>query len=142
MERLPFFVYGTLRPGQGNHRLFEGRISAEYDGARAPGFVLYANGLPYVRASGDVADEVIGTLVIPEPETYPQLLRRLDALEGVRPNGAGLYNRKVCLAHYLTQPEGDWQETRAWIYEGGSTYFTYAEHLRVPSGDWLRTRAA
>src|SRR5438270_797160 len=80
MTNHPFFVYGTLRPGQGNHaRLLAGRTTAEVP-ATLPGNVLYGPALPYVTA-GEEAPGVVGALVfVAQGSLVDTALRHLSAL--------------------------------------------------------------
>ena len=80
---LPFFVYGTLRPGETNHALFlSGRTLAE-EPARLTGAVLY-DGPGYPYALEVPGGSLHGDLVTVTPEYYPGTLRALDALEEYR----------------------------------------------------------
>lgn len=76
---LPFFVYGTLLPGEPNHDLFlRDRAIAEQP-ALLPGALLYEGpGYPYaIEGHGTVR----GTLVTAAPAVYAELLVLLDRLE-------------------------------------------------------------
>ncbi|MFF3202189.1 gamma-glutamylcyclotransferase family protein [Streptomyces sp. NPDC002962] len=77
---LPFFVYGTLRPGEVNHDLLlRGRTLRE-EPARLAGAVLYQGpGYPY--AVEQPGGTVTGELVTPLPGAYARLLAELDRLE-------------------------------------------------------------
>ncbi|MCF4138213.1 gamma-glutamylcyclotransferase [Streptomyces sp. Tue 6430] len=91
--RLPFFVYGTLRPGEPNHALLlRGRSLVETP-ARLPGAVLY-DGPGYPYAVADPAGTVTGELVVPAPQAYGPLLAELDRLEEYRAGDpSSLYER-------------------------------------------------
>ncbi|MEU9288053.1 gamma-glutamylcyclotransferase family protein [Streptomyces sp. NPDC048275] len=108
---LPFFVYGTLRPGERNHALFLcGRTASEEPG-RLAGAVLYDGpGYPYaVEESGGV---VRGELVTALPEVYGELLGALDRLEEYVPGDPrNLYER---VAREVTREDGT--AVRAWVY--------------------------
>ncbi|GEB58616.1 gamma-glutamylcyclotransferase family protein [Streptomyces gardneri] len=122
---LPFFVYGTLRPGAYNHdRLLLGRTAAEEE-ARLPGALLYDGpGYPYaVPGAGTVA----GTLVTAAPEAYGELLGALDRMEG----DAG-YERAAVEAVRLR----DGGSVRAWTYLAAPET---ALGPLIPTGDWFRT---
>ncbi|WP_328970549.1 gamma-glutamylcyclotransferase family protein [Streptomyces sp. NBC_00239] len=135
---LPFFVYGTLRPGEVNHDLFlRGRTAAEVP-ARLPDAVLYDGpGYPYAvqRAGG----EVVGELVTPAPGRHPELLAELDRLEEYYGPGLvrNLYERvvrRVLLA--------DGGAVEAWVYLAAPSL---ARRLTttatpIPTGNWLHPR--
>ncbi|MFJ5560273.1 gamma-glutamylcyclotransferase family protein [Streptomyces sp. NPDC093250] len=109
---LPFFVYGTLRPGERNHDLFlRGRTLSEEPG-RLPGATLYEGpGYPY--AVEEPGGTVSGELVTALPEAYPGLLAELDRLEGYVPGGPrNLYERVV--REVLREADGT--AVRAWVY--------------------------
>ncbi|WP_172386882.1 gamma-glutamylcyclotransferase family protein [Streptomyces sp. MNP-20] len=110
-ERLPFFVYGTLRPGERNHAFLAGRVLTRAP-ALLPDAVLYAGpGYPYaVRAPG--AGPVHGDLVTARPETYGRLLADLDHLEEYVPGDP----RSLYLREALAVVREDGTTARAWVY--------------------------
>ncbi|MFE2010696.1 divalent cation tolerance protein CutA [Streptomyces sp. NPDC059491] len=79
-DELPFFVYGTLRPGAYNHdRFLAGRIGSEAD-AVLHGAVLHDGpGYPYVVPAE--RGQVVGTLLTPAQGAYGELFGLLDRLE-------------------------------------------------------------
>ncbi|GAB2985325.1 gamma-glutamylcyclotransferase [Streptomyces pseudoechinosporeus] len=133
MSRLPFFVYGTLRPGEPNHDLFLlGRTVSEVSG-RLPGAVLYEGpGYPYaVEEAGGV---VCGELITPLPERYGQLLLALDRLEDYAPGDPGNLYERVARDVAL----GDGTSVQAWVYVAAPAV---AARLRargklIEGGDW------
>lgn len=146
---LPFFVYGTLRPGEPNHDLFlRGRTVAE-EPARMRGMALYDGpGYPYaVESLGDGdgdgdgvgvgrggAGEVSGEIVAARPETYAELLRTLDELEEYAPGDpANLYER---VERPATLADGT--VVRAWVYVAAPTVAAglRARGKLIESGDW------
>jgi gamma-glutamylcyclotransferase (GGCT)/AIG2-like uncharacterized protein YtfP len=140
MSQLPFFVYGTLRQGQGNHRL----VASALDGvreARLPRHRLYAAGIPYVAESRDRGCAVAGELLLIRPGEYEAARERLDRLEGYRPPACQLYVRAACRVEFRDQPGGPWHECDAWVYRGGAD-FDYRDDLLVPGGDWAAARRA
>ncbi|WP_406329758.1 gamma-glutamylcyclotransferase family protein [Streptomyces sp. NBC_00203] len=132
--RLPFFVYGTLRPGEHNHDLFlRGRTESEEPG-RMRGIVLYDGpGYPYaVEEPGGV---VSGELVTALPEAYEELLAALDELEEYAPGDPrNLYERVV---REVTSADGT-TVVRAWVYVAAPTVAAWlrARGKLVESGDW------
>jgi gamma-glutamylcyclotransferase (GGCT)/AIG2-like uncharacterized protein YtfP len=134
---LPFFVYGTLRPGEHNHDLFlRGRTASEEPG-RLRGAVLYDGpGYPYaVEEAGGV---VHGELVTALPAAYEELLGALDRLEEYVPGGRrNLYERVV-----RDVVRADGAVVRAWVYVAAPAV---AARLRargdlVVGGDWRGRR--
>jgi gamma-glutamylcyclotransferase (GGCT)/AIG2-like uncharacterized protein YtfP len=133
---LPFFVYGTLRPGEVNHDLFlRGRTAAE-EPARLPGAVLYEGpGYPYaVERPGSALS---GELITPAPGAYGELLAALDLLEEYRGPGrpGNVYDRVVRTA---VRPDGS--RARAWVYLAAAplAHRLAASGTEIPGGDWLR----
>lgn len=125
----PYFVYGTLRPGEGNDKLWlMAGATCHHDGeAYALGYQMYASGIPYAVPTGDGHDKVWGAIIKPSPTVSEQLELRmvLDALEGHPEH----YTR---VEAYVSTPEGP---MNAWIYSMSN----YAPHGdRVPSGDFKR----
>jgi gamma-glutamylcyclotransferase (GGCT)/AIG2-like uncharacterized protein YtfP len=121
MNALPFFVYGTLRPGEYNHdRFLRGRTAAEEPALLAGALLYDGPGYPYlVRGAGQVAGELISSA----PGRYEELLAVLDLLE----DG---YEREVC--EVVRTRDG--ASVRAWVYVA-----TRAVRLGEPiaGGDWL-----
>ncbi|MFJ8163326.1 gamma-glutamylcyclotransferase family protein [Streptomyces sp. NPDC096136] len=133
---LPFFVYGTLRPGEVNHDLFlRGRTAAE-EPARLPGAVLYEGpGYPYaVERAGSV---IAGELVTPAADAYGELLDALDLLEEYAgPDRPGnVYDR---VARDAVRPDGS--RVRAWVYLAAAPLARRLARsgTEIPGGDWLR----
>ncbi|MBR8641543.1 gamma-glutamylcyclotransferase [Streptomyces tuirus] len=135
---LPFFVYGTLRPGEVNHDLFlRGRTRSEEPG-RLTGAVLYEGpGYPYaVEEPGGCV--VSGELVTALPDTYAELLAELDRLEEYVPGDPrSLYER----VERKVVRDADGAVVRAWVYVAAPAV---AARLRargrpIAGGDW-RTR--
>jgi gamma-glutamylcyclotransferase (GGCT)/AIG2-like uncharacterized protein YtfP len=132
---LPFFVYGTLLPGEANHDLFlRGRTQAETPG-RLDGAVLYDGpGYPYaVEERGGV---VYGSLVTALPQEYEELLVALDRLEDYAPGDPrNLYER---VEREVIRDGEDTAAVRAWVYVAAPAV---AARLRargklIESGDW------
>ncbi|MFF3610644.1 gamma-glutamylcyclotransferase family protein [Streptomyces sp. NPDC002580] len=131
---LPFFVYGTLRPGEHNHDLFlRGRTRSEEPG-RMRGLVLYEGpGYPY--AVEEPGGAVRGELVTARPEVYEELLASLDALEEYVPGDPrNLYERVVREA---VRADGG-PAVRAWVYVAAPAVAARlrADGRPIEDGDW------
>ncbi len=133
---LPYFVYGTLRPGWGNSVLWQGMAEGLHDGqAVVYGYGLAVNGLPYAVAWP--GERIVGALIVPNEDECDRiaLRRQLDALEGYPRH----YDR--CKVH-VTLP--GWEENvEAFIYT--PTQWSPTPNFE-PTGDWNvaceRTRLA
>ncbi|MDI3390250.1 gamma-glutamylcyclotransferase [Streptomyces sp. B-S-A8] len=134
MPPLPFFVYGTLRPGECNHaRHLRGRVEAETP-ALLPDAVLHEGpGYPYVVEEPG-AGPVHGELVTARPESYAALLADLDRLEDYRPGDP--YNDYERVARDVRLPDGTTH--RAWVYVAAPAVRArlLARARVIPSGDW------
>jgi gamma-glutamylcyclotransferase (GGCT)/AIG2-like uncharacterized protein YtfP len=127
-EHLPFFVYGTLRPGGRHHAwALHGRTTAE-EPARLPGARLYEGpGFPYaVAAPREAGAEVRGELVHPAPERYEEVLATLDRLES-------RYRRVA-----VRVLRRDDSPARAWVYlaSGPLAARLRASGTPIPGGEW------
>jgi gamma-glutamylcyclotransferase (GGCT)/AIG2-like uncharacterized protein YtfP len=134
-RHLPFFVYGTLRPGEANHGpTLRGR-AASHTPAVLLGALLYDGpGYPYVVSAPE--GEVHGELLHPFPELYEAVLADLDRLEEYVPGAAGnLYER---VAREVRGPAGP--AVLAWVYVAGEAIerALRASGRRITSGDWKR----
>ncbi|MEW2586413.1 gamma-glutamylcyclotransferase family protein [Streptomyces virginiae] len=132
---LPFFVYGTLRPGEVNHDLFlRGRTASE-EPATLPDAVLY-DGPGYPYAVHRPGTTVVGELITAAPGGYAALLAALDQLEEYEGPGrpGNVYDR---IARDALRPDGT--AVRAWVYLASPLI---ARDLRergaeIPGGDWF-----
>ncbi|ANW20308.1 gamma-glutamylcyclotransferase family protein [Streptomyces clavuligerus] len=142
ISELPFFVYGTLRPGEANHtRHLRGRTAAE-EPAHWPGGLLYDGpGWPWALEPGpgghaSVSAGVTGTLVTAAPGRYRRLLADLDELEEYFGPGhpRNLYERTV---REVTRADGT--PVAAWVYltAAGPAAGLRANGVPIPGGDWL-----
>ncbi|AZP17540.1 gamma-glutamylcyclotransferase family protein [Streptomyces aquilus] len=134
---LPFFVYGTLRPGEPNHDHFlRGRTRAE-EPARLHGAALYDGpGYPYAVEEPGV---VRGDLVTARPEEYAALLVALDRLEEYAPGDPrNLYER----VEREVVREADGTPVRAWVYVAAPAvaHRLRLQGSRIETGDWLTLR--
>ncbi|WP_427922638.1 gamma-glutamylcyclotransferase family protein [Streptomyces sp. cg40] len=138
MTPLPFFVYGTLRPGEPNHDLFlRGHTESEEPG-RLHGAVLYEGpGYPY--AVEDPGSVVVGELVTARAASYPRLLLALDRLEDYAPGDPrNLYER---VERPVTR-DADGTAVCAWVYLASAavTAALHAHGKLIEGGDWRHRR--
>ncbi|MGW0902313.1 gamma-glutamylcyclotransferase family protein [Streptomyces sp. NPDC002853] len=136
--RLPFFVYGTLRPGERNHDVhLRGSIEAEWP-AWLPGAVLYEGpGYPYLVESAE-GGPVHGELITAAPSAYDRLLADLDALEEYAPgNPRNLYERVRREVVLLGGAPAS-----AWVYVAAPWVATRlrASGAVIGGGDWMSRR--
>ncbi|MFD7244221.1 gamma-glutamylcyclotransferase family protein [Streptomyces massasporeus] len=132
---LPFFVYGTLRPGEVNHGLFlRGRTRSEEPGRLADAVLYEGPGYPYAvdePGGGMVGGELVTAL----PEAYEGLLAELDRLEEYVPGDPrSLYVR----VERQVVREADGVAVPAWVYLAAPAV---AARLRargraIAGGDW------
>lgn len=127
IERLPVFVYGTLRPGRHNDVLWSWGATDVADGvAKAFGIKLTHNGsIPFARATDDPTDFTVGALIVTTPETWRYIIHSLDQLEG-HPH---LYERT------RLKIDVDGEPVDAWVYLVGPDF---PAHPEVPGGDWAK----
>ncbi|MEV5727555.1 MULTISPECIES: gamma-glutamylcyclotransferase family protein [Streptomyces] len=136
---LPFFVYGTLRPGGPNHDLLlRGRTRAEEPGRLADAVLYDGPGYPY--AVEEPGGSVRGELVTPLPEAYDELLLVLDRLEECETPGdpRNLYER---VARDVVRT-ADGAVRRAWVYLAAPPVAARlrARGTRIEGGDWRARR--
>ncbi|MFG2720956.1 gamma-glutamylcyclotransferase family protein [Streptomyces sp. NPDC048416] len=130
---LPFFVYGTLRPGQRHHRRFlHGRTVSERP-ALLSGAVLYDGpGYPYALAG---VGTVTGALIETGPARHLELRAELDELEEYYGPGhpRNLYDRVAC------EVAVDGRRVRSWVYLAAPRLARelLACGTPIPGGDWL-----
>lgn len=131
--RLPFFVYGTLRPGGSNHRWALAGRTAAAEPVRLSDTELYEGpGFPYAvpLAPGTAGGCVHGYLIRPLPGHYPAVLADLDRLEGHVPGAADNHYERV--VRWVRRADGTAQ--RAWVYVAAAALAT-----TPASGPWSRT---
>lgn len=129
----PFFVYGTLRPGEHNHDLYLRARTRSEEPGRMAGLVLHPGpGYPY--AVEEPGGTVTGDLVTALPGAYEELLAELDALEEYAPGDPHNLYERVMRDAVLA----DGRTVRAWVYIAAPSV---AARLRavgrpIESGEW------
>lgn len=139
---LPFFVYGTLRPGDVSYRRYlAGRTSAEIP-ARLRGAALYSPGpFPFLTTAPDLTtadDCTYGDLIVVRPEAYPTVLTELDRLEDFVAGRANNLYERVAM-----EVETDQGKQQAWVYlaaERALRLIRQGRMRRVPQNDWMAAR--
>ncbi len=136
-ERLPMFVYGSLRTGEFNwEKYLKGRTLKEVP-AVMPGHVMFGATYPYILAA-ESDQKIIGNLVYLDPANYAEIMEAVDGLEGYDPEtNQGDWLRVIREAVY-TDPAGQEQRVRAWVYYGNPELLHEEEaYTAIESGDWL-----
>lgn len=106
-ERLPLFVFGTLRRGECNHHYLAGRY-VECVPAVLPGYAV----VDELMIAPRPGREVPGELFTLDPDRYVETLRGCDDLEEIPPGTlAGDWYRRAVVT--VRTEEG---EVRAWAY--------------------------
>lgn len=128
-EPLPVLVYGTLRRGMANHDRFCFDVLDVVPAWTTGRLYDLPYGFPAMVAAAD--GRVIGELLaFPDPAVA---IRRLDQLEGFRPDGPRHYDRIVVEAH----PLAGGGPVRAWCYVyGGGAAQRLADAQFIATGDW------
>ncbi|QFG05621.1 gamma-glutamyl cyclotransferase [Bacillus phage 031MP004] len=112
---LPFFVYGTLRHGFNNYAwALSGKVR-QIRKASTIGTMYSLGGFPALVNKGE--NDIVGELMLVEPEHYDKVLESLDMLEGYHkydedPKETSMYLRKE--ADVLDDLSGE--TVKAWVY--------------------------
>jgi gamma-glutamylcyclotransferase (GGCT)/AIG2-like uncharacterized protein YtfP len=139
-QRLPVFVYGTLRQGQSNaHRMSQ--IASLIDDAVVDGVAVFGADQLYPHAVERSGASTLGELVWLRPEIdHREAYRSLDEYEEFmwdRP-WSSEYERVV---RPVRLSNGD--TVSAWLYLArGRVRESLAEATPIPGGDWIAARRA
>ncbi|MDC0527035.1 gamma-glutamylcyclotransferase, partial [Euryarchaeota archaeon] len=117
MERLPFFVYGTLIPDQPNYYLWKDSIADTKNGI-IKNYQLFDMG-HYPMILQSEGNNVHGMLMYVNDEDYEKITKIIDNLEGYNPenHGNSAYNREM---RDIELKNGE--SEKAWIYIGSKEY--------------------
>lgn len=132
MQQHPFFIYGTLLPGQPND-FYWGDSIARSQVAVIQQMALYAlPHFPMMIETDHTDSHVIGRLIWLQPGRYATILNQLDQLEGYDPadSANSLYQR---IQHSVKTAAGD--TYTAWTYIGQPLLVKGLP--LVPNGDWV-----
>ena len=130
MNRLPFFVYGTLIPDQPNYYLWRDSIISTKN-SLIKNYQLFDMGhYPMiVESNGGI---VHGMLIYIKNEDYGKIVKIIDNLEGYNPenHGSSAYKREI------RDIEAENSLEKAWIYIGSEEYVK-KENV-VKDGNWIK----
>jgi gamma-glutamylcyclotransferase (GGCT)/AIG2-like uncharacterized protein YtfP len=129
-KQLPFFVYGTLLPGQPNEYLWGEAVLAKGKAVMKNGRLYDFGHYPMLVEEGD--GTVQGMLMFVREETYSDTLTRLDYLEGFEPSQPeeSAYRRVVREVW-----GADGRSQLAWVYIGHSRYVEGL--VALEDGNWV-----
>lgn len=137
--RPPFLVYGTLRPGEPNHRRLHLAWRTEHVGtAVVPGIVMYDGGaFPYAVYTGAANDAITVDILRARDGHYDDLLADVDHLEGYHcVGGENHYERSGEVARFA-----DGRQFLGWLYLASTwtreQVIERRGYPRIGSGDWL-----
>ncbi|MFZ0544354.1 MAG: gamma-glutamylcyclotransferase family protein, partial [Candidatus Promineifilaceae bacterium] len=130
----PFFVYGTLIPGQPNDFYWEDCIGETKSAVFPNGRLFDMGSFPMLIERG--RESVIGQVMVPhsnlDANTYQLLVQRLDNLENYNPENvedSPYYRALRTVFIQETQP------TTAWVYLGRPKYTQGRTFIR--GGNWV-----
>ena len=131
MERLPFFVYGTLIPDQPNYYLWKDSIINTKNGL-IKDYQLFDMGHYPMIVESD-GNTVQGMLIYIKNEDYAKITEIIDNLEGYNPenNESSAYNREM---RKIELENGEIE--KAWIYIGNEEYIS--KENAVKDGNWVK----
>jgi gamma-glutamylcyclotransferase (GGCT)/AIG2-like uncharacterized protein YtfP len=132
---LPVFTYGTLRPGQPNHRIVATQVRTATP-ARLDGYAMYGRGFGFPYITPSKGHTVAGDLLHFAPAAYREVMSRLDGLEGFQPGRSDNHYDRARVAVRL--PSG--ASTDAWVYLAGVNTVRRLrgrDELIIADGDWL-----
>lgn len=135
---LPFFVYGSLLPGQMNDHVWGEAIVSQQAAVLANGRLHDLGDYPILLETGDgladkLADETVkGMLITVQAGAYAALLARLDEFENCFPDQPEASDY-VRVARDVMVSGADAAVT-AWVYVGQMP--TESHCPLVPNGDW------
>ena len=130
MDKLPFFVYGTLLPEQPNYYLWKDSIERT-SAARIKDCQLFDMGhYPMlVQVEGKYVE---GMLMYIKSDDFGNVIKRIDNLEGYDPqnHGNSAYNRE------MRDIELNGKVEKAWVYLGSIEFIN--KERSVESGNWVQ----
>jgi gamma-glutamylcyclotransferase (GGCT)/AIG2-like uncharacterized protein YtfP len=130
IEKLPFFVYGTLIPEQPNYYLWKDSIRDAKRGIIKNHQLFNMGHYPMIVESK--GNNVHGLLMYIKTEDYSKITKIIDNLEGYNPenHGSSAYNREM---REIELENGETE--KAWIYIGSEEYIS--KENAVKGGNWV-----
>ena len=128
---IPFFVYGTLIPGQPNDYYWGKEIIKTAEAIYPHGRLVTLRAFPMLLESDPTSGGVKGTLIYINPTAYTNIMTLVDQLEEYDPENPDSPYTRV-LREVVT---ADGEHITAWLYLGqpeiGQAFPT------LPNGDWV-----
>lgn len=140
----PVFVYGTLRPGQGNYRLMGDAVQT-YTSGVAKGIGIYGptRGFPYAAEHKDDNAITVGEVVwLSNDYTGVKARQNLDYLEGFSSDyPTNSHYERVLKTINIQDNNGNSKEVKAWMYLArGYSRSALQENDRILHGDWVQAK--
>jgi gamma-glutamylcyclotransferase (GGCT)/AIG2-like uncharacterized protein YtfP len=141
-RQLPFFVYGTLKPGESNYEAYlEGRCVTTRSAIMRNAAVFSDGQYPYLITDSRAVppdDIAYGVVIEVAAPYYEETLARLDWLEDYKPNSPwSMYDRVTAIVETADGP------VEVWTYVGGPQSLAAIRAGRlvyIPGGVWSGRR--
>lgn len=133
MGNTPFFVYGTLLPGQPNDHFWEDKVLDTQPASLSAVHLFAFPSFPMMVASEHASDQVSGQLVWVQPDACNRIMKHIDMLENYDPADHENSPYQRVLRTVTTQTG---KKVNAWTYLGHPQMV--AGLPKIPDGDWLK----
>jgi len=130
MEKLPVFVYGTLRSNQPNFVYYlQDKVTVVQPGYLEGGLLYDFGPFPGLVVTGETSQRVQGELMFLDQARYDEIMNDLDYLEDCK-------NQVYLRREIEIQAAQATTTTRAWVYVVGPALIEDCSNV-IESGDWL-----
>ena len=133
---LPFFVYGSLRPGEAAFQRLLAPVAVSTHPAHLSGYAMFARTFPIIVPSNQPGAVIIGDLIVVDPTRFDVTVDALDRYEGANPFTTHTHYIRVIRTVELIPNEHQPEALRAWVYIGNRRIRT-KDMRQIASGDWL-----